>query len=145
MSVYRRKAINCVCREREGGLFGPGSPIWSLSVCLCVVPGLCLSLAHSTAAMLDWLFKEALCWEHAAQLTDHIHTNKCCCLNLIHQTTQSLFSSLENSIQFPSKRPNWNHGNKVEYDLKRLNEMNSVMNHNHCKHAAKCPKGTSPT
>ncbi len=35
-------------------------------VCLCVVPGLCLPLTHSTAAMLDGLFKEALCWEHAA-------------------------------------------------------------------------------
>jgi len=50
MSVYRRKAINCVCREREGGRhFGPGSPIWSLSVCLCVVPGPCLSLTHSSS------------------------------------------------------------------------------------------------
>lgn len=65
-SMYRRKAIDCACVEKEREVEFLGQALPSLSVCLCVVPGLCLSLTHSTAAMLDRLFKEALCWEHAA-------------------------------------------------------------------------------
>lgn len=121
INAYKHKCVHVSLRAKE--IF------WTLpyGACVCVVPGLCLSLAHSLAAMLDRDFKEALCWEHRTYFTNHIETNK---LNLIHPTTQNVFHSLENCLvtmataKFEQSAVPVGIRGKDNNNVRQLNEMN---------------------